>query len=66
MVPIAQAERGLARSMMATHHPEGDAAWPDGRIRYWIRSSMHGVPGGLTADAAFWRHKARNLHIGWS
>ena len=56
----------LARSMMASHHPEGDAACPGGRIRYWLRSSEHGILGGLTAGAASWHHKARDLHIGWS
>ena len=66
VVPVADAEKGLARSMMATHHPEGDAACPGGRIRYWIRSSVHGVLGGFTVGAASWHHKARDLHIGWS
>ena len=66
VVPVADAEKGLARSMMATHHPEGDAGCPGGRIRYWIRSSAHGVLGGFTVGAASWHHKARDLHIGWS
>lgn len=66
VVPVADAERGPARPMMATHHPEGDAACPGGRIRYWIRSSVHGVPGGFTVGAASWHHRARDLHIGWS
>ncbi len=47
-------------------NPEGDAACPGGRIRYWIRSSVHGVLGGLAAGAGSWHHKARDLHIGWS
>ncbi len=66
VVPVADAEKSLARSMMASHHPEGDAACPGGRIRYWLRSSEHGILGGLTAGAASWHHKARDLHIGWS
>ena len=66
VVPVPDAEKGLARSMMASHHPEGDAACPGGRIRYWLRSSEHGILGGLTAGAASWHHKARDLHIGWS
>ena len=66
VVPVAEEDRALARSMMASHHPEGDAACPGGRIRYWIRSSAHGVLGGLTVGAASWHHKARDLHIGWS
>ncbi len=66
MVPVAAAERSLARAMMATHHPAGDAACPGGRLRYWIRSSAHGVLGGFTVGAASWHHKARDLHIGWS
>ncbi len=66
VVPVPDAERGLARSMMATHHPRGDAACPGGRLRYWIRSSVHGVLGGFTVGAASWRHAARDAHIGWS
>lgn len=66
VVPVADAERGLARSMMATHHPRGDARCPGGRLRYWIRSSAHGVLGGFTVGAASWHHRARDLHIGWS
>ena len=66
VVPVPDAETGRARSMMASHHPEGDAACPGGRIRYWLRSSEHGILGGLTAGAASWHHKARDLHIGWS
>ncbi len=52
--------------MMATHHPEGDAACPGGRIRYRIRSSGRGIPGGFTVGAASRHHKGRGLHIGWS
>ncbi len=47
VVPVADEDKSLARSMMASHHPEGDAACPGGRIRYWILSSLHGVLGGL-------------------
>ncbi len=66
VVPVAEDDKALARSKMASHHPEGDAACPGGRIRYWIRSTAHGVLGGLTVGAASWHHKARDLHIGWS
>ncbi len=66
VTPLADAQKGLARSMMATHHPGGDAACPGGRIRYWLRSSEHGILGGFTVGAASWHHKARDLHIGWS
>ena len=64
--PLADAQKGLARPMMATHHPGGDAAGPGGRIRYRIRSSGRGIPGGFTVGAASRHHKARDLHIGWS
>ncbi len=63
-VPVAAAERGLARAMMATHHPQGDARCPGGRVRYWIRSSVHGVLGGFTVAAASWHHRARDANIG--
>ena len=66
VVPVTDAERGLARSMMATHHPRGDAGCPGGRIRCWIRSPSHGVLGGFTVGAASWHHRARDLDIGWS
>ncbi len=66
VVPVADAEKGLARSMMASHHPKGDAACPGGRLRYWIRSSEYGILGGFTVGAASWHHKVRDTHIGWS
>ena len=66
VVPVGDGEKFLSRSMLATHHPEGDAACPGGRIRYWIRSSSHGILGGLVAGAACWHQKARDDHIGWS
>ncbi len=65
VVPAPDAERGQARPVMATHHPRGDAACPGGRLRYWIRPSARGVPGGFTVGAASWRHAARDAHIGW-
>ncbi len=66
MSPVTDAQKGLARPMMATHHPGGDAAGPGGRIRYRIRSSGRGIPGGFTVGAASRHHKGRGLHIGWS
>ena len=67
VVPVrGGADRRLARSMMATHHPEGDAACPGGRIRYWIISSSQGALGGLVFSAASWHQKARDGYIGWS
>ena len=66
VVPVTEGEKAQARAMMATHHPQGDANCPGGRLRYWIRSSVHGILGGFTVGAACWHHKARDLHIGWS
>lgn len=69
-VSVAPVEGGgggrRARSMMATHHPEGDAACPGGRIRYWIVSERFGALGGLVFGAASWHQKARDRYIGWS
>ncbi len=66
VVPVDDCDKHLARSMMATHHPEGDAACPGGRIRYWIASERYGRLGGLVFGAASWHQKARDLYIGWS
>ena len=33
---------------------------PGGQVRYWIRSSVHGVPGGVGFSAASWHQKARD------
>ena len=47
VVPVEEGgDRRGARSMMATHHPEGDACCPGGRLRYWIVCERHGVLGG--------------------
>ncbi len=62
--PIDRCRR--QRSMMATHHPRGDAGCPGGRLRDWIRSPSHGILGGFTVGAAAWHHRARDRHIGWS
>ncbi len=66
VVPVDDCDKPLARSMMATHHPEGDAACPGGRIRYWIASERYGRLGGFVFGAASWHQKARDLYIGWS
>ncbi len=67
VVPVEEGgDRRGARSMMATHHPEGDACCPGGRLRYWIVCERHGVLGGLVFGAASWHQKARDRHIGWS
>ena len=63
---VTDGQKGLARSMMATHHLKGDTACPGGRIRYWVRSSRNSILGGFTVGAASWHHKARYPHIGWS
>ena len=54
VVPVDDCDRSLASSMMATHHPEVDAACPSGRIRYRIASERYGPLGGLVFGAASW------------
>ncbi len=39
---------------------------PGGRTRYQICSSVHGILDGFTVGATSWRHKARDLQVGWS
>ncbi|MCY4459623.1 MAG: DUF4338 domain-containing protein [Albidovulum sp.] len=64
VVPVEDCDKHLACSMMATHLPEGAAACPGGRIRYWIASERYGRLGGLVFGAALWHRKARDRHIG--
>ncbi len=65
--PVGDGEdRRLARSMMATWHPEGEARCPGARVSYWITSSRHGRLGGLVFCAAGWHQQARDRFIGWS
>ena len=65
--PVGDGEdKRLARSMMATWHPEGEARSPGARVSYWITSSRHGRLGGLVFCAAGWHQKARDRFIGWS
>ncbi len=67
VTPVGDGEdRRLARSMMATWHPEGEARCPGARLSYWIVSSRHGRLGGLVFCAASWHQKARDRFIGWS
>ncbi len=67
MEPVGAGEdKRLARSMMATWHPEGEACAPGARVSYWITSSRHGRLGGLVFGAASWHQKARDDFIGWS
>ena len=53
-------------AMMAAWHPLGRKRAPGGQVRYWIRSSVHGVLGGIGFSAASWHQKARDERIGWS
>ncbi len=65
--PVGEGEdKRLARSMMATWHPEGEACAPGARVSTWITSSRHGRLGGLVFGAASWHQKARDDFIGWS
>ena len=53
-------------AMLAAWHPLGWKRAPGGQVRYWIRSSVHGVLGGIGFSAASWHQKARDEWIGWS
>ncbi len=64
--PVGDADRGLWRAMMASHHPEGSSRMPGAQLRYWVRSSVHGRLGGIGFCAASWHQEARDAFIGWS
>ena len=64
--PVADGDRGLWRSMMQTHHPNGWARRPGRVLNYWIVSGRHGRLGGVGFCAAQWRQRARDAFIGWS
>ena len=53
-------------AMMEAWHPLGWHRAPGGQVRYWIRSSVHGVLGNVGFSAASWHQKARDNWIGWS
>ncbi len=53
-------------AMMEAWHPLGWNRAPGGQVRYWIRSSVHAVLGGVGFSAASWHRKARDEWIGWS
>ncbi len=65
VVSVTAAETAAARSMLATHHPLGDAGTPGRRRHYWIVSWVPGRLGQLVAEAAGWHHHARDVAIGW-
>lgn len=60
------AERRSWDAVMEAWHPLGWKRAPGGQVRYWIRSSVHGVLGGVGFSSASWHQKARNEWIGWS
>ena len=66
VVPQATGEAPLARAMLATWHPEGEARTPGARVSYWIRSPRLGRLGLLVFCVAGWHQKARDTFIGWS
>ncbi len=66
VTPQAAGEAPLARAMLATWHPEGEARTPGARVSYWIHSPRLGRLGLLVFSAAGWHQKARDTFIGWS
>ena len=63
---VAPGDVKLWRSMMASHHPQGEGRQPGARLLYWVVSSRHGRLGGLSFCAASWHQQARDGYIGWT
>ena len=64
--PVAPRDVKSWRSMMASHHPQGEGRQPGARLLYWVVSSRHGRLGGLSFCAASWHQQARDGYIGWT
>ena len=64
--PVAPKDVTPWRSMMASHHPQGERRQPGARLLYWIVSSRRGRLGGLSFCAAGWHQRARDSYIGWT
>ena len=52
--------------MMEKHHYLGACKLRGAQLRYWIRSPVHGLLGGLSFSAATRRLACRDQWIGWS
>ena len=64
--PVAPKDVTLWRSMMASHHPQGERRQPGARLLYWVVSSRRSRLGGLSFCAAGWHQRARDSYIGWT
>ena len=64
--PVREGDRRSWESTVESHHPLGWRRAPGGRTRYWIRSSRHGVLGGVCFAAAGCRPAPRDRFVGWS
>ena len=66
LVPVTdRASRRRWEAMIDAWHPLGWARSPGRQLRYWIRSSRHGLLGGIGFASASWHQKARDRWIGW-
>ena len=66
LVPVGDREsRRRWEAMIDAWHPLGWARSPGRQLRYWIRSSRHGLLGGIGFASASWHQKARDRWIGW-
>ena len=61
--PVVRTEVTLWRSMMASHHPQGERRQPGARLLYWIVSSRRGRLGGFSFCAASWHQCARDTYL---
>ena len=59
-------DRRSSDAMMAAWHPLGRIRALGRQVRYWIRSSVHGVLRSVGFSPANWHQKARDEWIGWS
>ena len=66
LVPVTDtASRRCWEAMIDAWHPLGWSRSPGRQLRYWIRSSEHGLLGGIGFASASWHQKARDRWIGW-
>ena len=66
LVPVTdKASRRCREAMIDAWHPLGWSRSPGRQLRYWIRSSEHGLLGSIGFASASWHQKARDRWIGW-
>lgn len=66
MLLVESHEVACWRSMMQSHHPQGEPRVPGKSLKYWLTSEQHGCLGGFSFHAAGWHELARDQWIYWT